>query len=93
MTDGRFSAGSHGFVLDTLPEAAVGGPIGLLRRGTASASEPPSARSECSCRRRSCGAGGGGLGAGEATRSRGDRTSTPHLVRAAASRGAVTEPI
>ncbi len=34
ITDGRFSGGSHGFVVghDT-PEAAVGGPIGLLRNG------------------------------------------------------------
>lgn len=32
ITDGRFSGGSHGFVVGHVtPEAAVGGPIGLLR--------------------------------------------------------------
>lgn len=34
ITDGRFSGGSHGFVVGHVaPEAAVGGPIGLLREG------------------------------------------------------------
>ena len=34
ITDGRFSGGSHGFVVGHVsPEAAVGGPIGLLRNG------------------------------------------------------------
>lgn len=34
MTDGRFSGGSHGFVVGHVtPEAAVGGPIGLLEDG------------------------------------------------------------
>ena len=34
ITDGRFSGGSHGFVVGHLaPEAAVGGPIGLLKDG------------------------------------------------------------
>jgi len=34
ITDGRFSGGSHGFVVGHLsPEAALGGPIGLLRSG------------------------------------------------------------
>ena len=34
ITDGRFSGGSHGFVVGHIsPEAAVGGPIGLLRAG------------------------------------------------------------
>ncbi|MBW7454290.1 dihydroxy-acid dehydratase, partial [Paenibacillus sepulcri] len=34
MTDGRFSGGSHGFVVGHVsPEAQVGGPIGLLRDG------------------------------------------------------------
>ena len=33
ITDGRFSGGSHGFVVGHIsPEARVGGPIGLLRR-------------------------------------------------------------
>jgi dihydroxy-acid dehydratase len=32
ITDGRFSGGSHGFVVGHIaPEAAVGGPLGLLR--------------------------------------------------------------
>jgi dihydroxy-acid dehydratase len=34
ITDGRFSGGSHGFVVGHIsPEAALGGPIGLLRHG------------------------------------------------------------
>ena len=34
ITDGRFSGGSHGFVVGHIsPESAVGGPIGLLRSG------------------------------------------------------------
>jgi len=34
MTDGRFSGGSHGFIIGHVcPEAAVGGTIGLLRNG------------------------------------------------------------
>jgi dihydroxy-acid dehydratase len=34
ITDGRFSGGSHGFVVGHIsPEAAVGGPIGLLHTG------------------------------------------------------------
>jgi dihydroxy-acid dehydratase len=34
ITDGRFSGGSHGFVVGHVsPEAAVGGPIGLLHNG------------------------------------------------------------
>jgi dihydroxy-acid dehydratase len=36
ITDGRFSGGSHGFVVGHIsPEAAVGGAIGLLRNGDA----------------------------------------------------------
>jgi dihydroxy-acid dehydratase len=36
ITDGRFSGGSHGFVVGHIaPEAAVGGPIALLRDGDA----------------------------------------------------------
>jgi dihydroxy-acid dehydratase len=34
ITDGRFSGGSHGFVVGHIsPEAAIGGPIGLLYEG------------------------------------------------------------
>ena len=34
ITDGRFSGGSHGFVVGHItPEAAVGGLIGLLQKG------------------------------------------------------------
>jgi dihydroxy-acid dehydratase len=34
VTDGRFSGGSHGFVAGHLsPEAAVGGPLALVRNG------------------------------------------------------------
>ena len=36
VTDGRFSGGSHGFVVGHVtPEAAVGGPLGLVRDGDA----------------------------------------------------------
>ena len=34
ITDGRFSGGTHGFVVGHItPEAAVGGPIGLIKTG------------------------------------------------------------
>ena len=34
ITDGRFSGGSHGFVIGHItPEAAVGGPIGVIQNG------------------------------------------------------------
>ena len=34
MTDGRFSGGSHGFIIGhVVPEAQEGGPIALLRDG------------------------------------------------------------
>ena len=34
ITDGRFSGGSHGFVVGHItPEAAIGGPIGILKNG------------------------------------------------------------
>ena len=34
ITDGRFSGGTHGFVVGHVtPEAAVGGPLALVRRG------------------------------------------------------------
>jgi dihydroxy-acid dehydratase len=34
ITDGRFSGGSHGFVVGHItPEAAVGGPIALIKNG------------------------------------------------------------
>ena len=34
LTDGRFSGGSHGFVIGHIaPEAYVGGPIGLVEKG------------------------------------------------------------
>ena len=34
LTDGRFSGGSHGFIIGHItPEAQVGGPIGLIQDG------------------------------------------------------------
>jgi dihydroxy-acid dehydratase len=34
LTDGRFSGGSHGFIIGHIvPEAQEGGPVGLLRDG------------------------------------------------------------
>ena len=36
MTDGRFSGGSHGFIIDhVVPEAQEGGPIALVQSGDA----------------------------------------------------------
>jgi dihydroxy-acid dehydratase len=41
ITDGRFSGGTYGLVVGHVaPEAAVGGPIGLLREGDRSSSTP-----------------------------------------------------
>ena len=49
ITDGRFSGGSHGFVVGHVsPEAAVGGPLALVRDGDSHhASMPRSASSRC----------------------------------------------
>src|ERR1700688_3524959 len=34
ITDGRFSGGTHGFVVGHIsPEAAIGGPVGLVEHG------------------------------------------------------------
>lgn len=33
VTDGRYSGASHGFIVGHVPEAALGGPIALLRDG------------------------------------------------------------
>src|SRR5471032_2073937 len=36
ITDGRFSGGSHGFVVGHItPEAALGGPLAIVRNGDA----------------------------------------------------------
>ena len=36
ITDGRFSGGSHGFVVGHIsPEAAIGGPLGIIKNGDA----------------------------------------------------------
>ena len=41
ITDGRFSGGTYGLVVGHVaPEAAVGGPIALVRRATRSPSTP-----------------------------------------------------
>ena len=41
ITDGRFSGGTHGFVVGHVtPEAAVGGPLALVRTATSSPSTP-----------------------------------------------------
>ena len=94
ITDGRFSGGSHGFVVGHIsPEAAVGGPIGLLRSGDRIAID---ARRSASFRVQ--------LPAAELRRRRaawkppkpyaasGVLAKYAHLV-GSASRGAVTEPI
>src|SRR2546430_1962286 len=93
ITDGRFSGGSHGFVVGHVcPEAAVGGPIGLLRSGDRISID--AARREIRVH----------LPAAELRRRRaawrpakpdaltGVLPQYPHLV-GSASRGAVTEPI
>ena len=44
LTDGRFSGGSHGFIIGHItPEAQEGGPIALVRTAIASRSTPPHA--------------------------------------------------
>ena len=54
ITDGRFSGGSHGFVVGHVsPEAAVGGPIALLQeRRSSSRSMPGSGASMSRLRQR-----------------------------------------
>jgi dihydroxy-acid dehydratase len=93
ITDGRFSGGSHGFVVGHIsPEAAVGGPIGLLKTGD---------RVVVDARRREIRAE---LSAAEFKRRRAAwKAPKPYAVSGAlakyaalvgsASRGAVTEPI
>src|SRR5579862_1065771 len=93
ITDGRFSGGSHGFVVGHIsPEAAVGGPIGLLHSGD---------RISIDARRREIRVE---LPAAELRRRRRAwKPPRPYAVRGAlakyaqlvgsASRGAVTEPI
>ena len=94
ITDGRFSGGSHGFVVGHIsPEAAVGGPIGLLRTGD---------RISIDARRREHrrGAAGGGTqapargleAAPKPYATSGVLAKYARLV-GSASRGAVTEPI
>jgi dihydroxy-acid dehydratase len=52
ITDGRFSGGSHGFVVGHIsPEAALGGPIGLLRDGDRIAIDAVKRTLQSSCRR------------------------------------------
>ncbi|MBS0578709.1 MAG: dihydroxy-acid dehydratase [Proteobacteria bacterium] len=93
ITDGRFSGGSHGFVVGHIsPEAAVGGPIGLLKTGD---------RVIVDARRREIRAA---LSAAEFKRRRAAwRAPKPYAVSGvlakyaslvgSASQGAVTEPI
>ena len=48
ITDGRFSGGSHGFIVGHVtPEAQEGGPIALVRTATRSPSTPRRTRSRC----------------------------------------------
>ena len=56
ITDGRFSGGSHGFVVGHItPEAAVGGPIALLRNGDALTIDAAKrTHRRRTCRQRSC---------------------------------------
>ena len=54
ITDGRFSGASRGFVIGHIgPEAAVGGPIGLLRDGDVIVIDADKGTIESSCRTRS----------------------------------------
>jgi dihydroxy-acid dehydratase len=55
ITDGRFSGGSHGFVVGHIsPEAAVGGPIGLIRNGDRISVDARKREIRVALRRRSC---------------------------------------
>ncbi len=59
ITDGRFSGGSHGFVVGHVtPEAAVGGPIAIVEDGDAIVIDARAQddRARLSARRRSTGA-------------------------------------
>ncbi|HTQ36826.1 MAG TPA: dihydroxy-acid dehydratase [Steroidobacteraceae bacterium] len=91
ITDGRFSGGSHGFVVGHVsPEAALGGPIGLLRNGDSITIDAVKRRIEV------------GLSAAEIKRRRKNwRAPRPYAQRgvlakyarsvSSASRGAVTQ--
>jgi dihydroxy-acid dehydratase len=93
ITDGRFSGGSHGFVVGHIsPEAALGGPIGLLRSGERISIDAATRELHVH------------LPAAELRRRRAAwRPAKPHALAgvlakyaclvASASRGAVTEPI
>jgi dihydroxy-acid dehydratase len=91
ITDGRFSGGSHGFVVGHVsPEAALGGPVGLLRDGDVITIDAVKRRIEVSLsaaeiKRRSK--------AWKAPRARAARGVLAKYARsvASASRGAVTE--
>ena len=93
ITDGRFSGGSHGFVVGHIsPEAALGGPIGLLRTGDrisidARKRELRVALSAAELRRRRA-----AWKPAEPFTTHGALAKYAHLV-GSASRGAVTEAI
>ena len=54
ITDGRFSGGTHGFVVGHItPEAAVGGPLALVKNGDRIVIDARRAASRWTCRRRS----------------------------------------
>ena len=46
LTDGRFSGGSHGFIVGHSPEAQAGGPLALVRGGDRVLIDAPSRRIE-----------------------------------------------
>ena len=72
ITDGRFSGGTHGFVVGHVtPEAAVGGPLALVQRGdpiTIDADGPRPSTSRCRRASWRRGVGPGGRGRAAATR-------------------------
>ena len=94
ITDGRFSGGSHGFVVGHIsPEAAVGGPIGLLRNGDVIIDRRGEARAHASsCRRPSC-AGAARPGSRASRMRRGGVLAKYAQLVSSASTGAVTVPI
>jgi dihydroxy-acid dehydratase len=93
ITDGRFSGGSHGFVVGHIsPEAAVGGPLGLVKNGDriridAVKRELSVALPAAVLRRRRA-----SWKPGKSFATSGALAKYAHLV-GSASKGAVTEPI
>ena len=71
ITDGRFSGGSHGFVVGHVtPEAAVGGPIALVRDGDTITIDAEKPENQCGCQSGRAGATQSRLDPARTTRPR-----------------------